>query len=442
MGRHLSFAQRLTLAGLCCWAVGVQAVEALASAGMALCLVGVLLPLFSARPSRAQVMGWARAHAPLIIFVGWAVLAPLAAGHAPTGAGLARTLDWLGVAIAAASFAALDERRRAWVGWAATAVLLGSCLAAGLQHFGWWPKEDAFAALSWTRAPFGRVYEPVPGAEGRYMAGGLLFHRLKFSNVSAIAVLWALAYGLSAQGRRRAWLLGVAAVGFASVLVFPFARAAAAALAVGAAVTVVAASRRRRSALAVGGAVLAMTAGVVWWNAPLRERFVSSVTAKGSGERQQLWMSGLSAIEAHPIAGVGLGRFRPADFAPPGAAPEVLEHQGKAHNLFITIGAEAGLVGVALFAWMLLWLARSFAARRPNGAAGWGTWAFFVLVSLTHDPVHHAPVSMALMLSFGAALLRAQAEGSAQRALVDGERAARAVVPPEAGGALEAQRAE
>src|SRR5262249_57638826 len=81
-----------------------------------------------------------------------------------------------------------------------------------------------------TRIPFWRVYEPVAQADGRFMAGGLLFHRLKFAHVGGLAVLASCVLGLAARGALRALGLACALIGFVSVLEFPYARAASVAL--------------------------------------------------------------------------------------------------------------------------------------------------------------------------------------------------------------------
>ena len=69
-----------------------------------------------------------------------------------------------------------------------------------------------------------------------------------------------------------------------------------------------------------------------------------------------------------------------------------------------SIAAEAGVIGLLLFLWLLVFLARSLKLDTTAGAAGAGALAFFVLLSLTHDPLFQAPFSMALALALGASL--------------------------------------
>ncbi|HSP77740.1 MAG TPA: hypothetical protein VLQ93_04390, partial [Myxococcaceae bacterium] len=219
--------ERWFLFFLALWGVGVLFVEALAAAGLAGCALGALVV---ARQGGVTVRGALRAWAPLVAFLGWALLVPLLAGRPPSGTGVARLLDFVGIPVAAVALGALSDVRRVRLAWVLVTVFLLSCAVAGLQHHGVWPPLEAWKPLAWTRLPFARVYEAVPGTEGRFMAGGLLFHRLKFSHMGGLAVAFALGVGLRLRGRRRAAALVVAAVGLVSVGLFPDARAASVAL--------------------------------------------------------------------------------------------------------------------------------------------------------------------------------------------------------------------
>jgi O-antigen ligase len=406
----------------------VLSLEGLAAAG----LVGSA-GLLAAEAVRARAWrggaaaAWASRWWMLWPFLLWALLGPWLAGHPPRGTGVARLLDWAALPVAAAALARVGPATRWRLAGVWGAVLLASCLAAGLQHFGAWPAPTFFEPLSFLRMNFDRMTEEVPGAPGRFMGGGLHFHRLKFAHTAGLAVLWALAAGLAALAHGRAggrggrggaeglrgaaWLLGVAAVGTGAVLAFPFARAASAALLVAAAV-LVALWLPRRLALALSAGVLLAGLLAVGLHAPLRERFLSSASQEGSGDRAALLATGVRAVREHPVAGVGLARFTPARFALPGASDEVRVNPGKAHNQLVSVAAETGLVGAALFLLLLLALAsrlaRGLRARPPRfeAAAGLASLAFFALLSLAHDPLFQAPFSMALALALGAARTR------------------------------------
>jgi O-antigen ligase len=339
--------------------------------------------------------------------VGWALLAPWLAGHRPSSAAIARILDWVTIPFAARALALLPVPRRVQVALTCGAVLCLSCAAALLQHLGAWPPEETFAPLAWTRIPFQRVYEVVSSDPLRYAAGGLLFHRLKFANVTGMATLWALALALGSGGKLRRMGLGVAAVGLASVVMLPHARAASVALVLVVAVVLLVALPDRRKALALCGAVGLVAALTVLATPSLRQRFRVSLTDSGSGDRRHFVEAGLRAVREHPIVGVGLGRFRPGLYATADTPPGVVEHPGKAHNQLLSLAADAGLPAAVLLCGWLFWLWRRMPWSSPAGTAGRACLLFIGLLSALHDPLFHAEVSMALTLALGAGLATA-----------------------------------
>jgi O-antigen ligase len=389
-------------AGLCLWSVGVQLNDGFASAGMGLTAFGLLgrtVHLRERPPVRALLRDWA----PLWAFVAWALLAPTLAGKPPTPTGAARLLDWVGVPLAASALPLLTDRHRRELAWGAGAVFVLSCAVAGFQYFGLWPSEDAMARIAWTRIPYQRVYERVPGDELRFMGGGLLFHRLKFANVGGLCVLWVLGLGLKARGRARAAGVFAAAVGFLSVLAFPHARAASVALVASVGALLLLQLRKRLHAIAVGAALALVAAGTVAASPSLRQRFLSSNMGEGGGDRPYFVGAGLRAVREHPLTGMGPGRFRPGLYAVPDMPEHVLEHRGKSHNQFLSLATEIGVPGVALFAVLLVWLWRRLQTSAA-GEVGRACLVFFVLVSALHDPLYHAESSLAVVLALGLAL--------------------------------------
>lgn len=408
--RASSGLERWLYAGLVLWGVGVQSLEALASVGMAMCATGIGFEAL--RKGSARSAGeWLRAWAPLVAFLTWSLLAPLLAGHVHTSTAVARLGDWLAIPIAARALAVIGPARWRGLVLALGGTFLLSCVVAGFQHFGVWPKPEFFAPLAWTRHPFHRVYEAIPGAPGRFMGGGLISHRLKFAHVGGLLVLFFLVLGLKSKGWARALGLGVAGAGFASVLVFPYARMASAALCASALVATVIAHPRRRMGVLLGAGLLALAGAVVALDAPLRARFLSAATASGSGERGELLQTGLRAIRAHPLAGVGLGQFRPSRFAVPSTPQLVLDNPGKAHNQFVSVAAEVGVPGLLLFVILLAALGRAMRVDQMAGAVGISALVFFTLLSATHDPLFQAPFSMGLALALGAGLVRGRMPG-------------------------------
>jgi O-antigen ligase len=386
--------ERAALGALALWAIGVQWNEALASAGLALAVLVAVLATRVPTPWKMPPHWGA-----VLAFVGWCSLAPLLTGHPPTGAGQARILDWVALPAASVCLALLGSRSRTFLVVLSVSALLISVLLAVLQHFGWWPQASAFRSLTWTRMPFERVYEPAPGESGRFMAGGLLFHRLKFAHVSGFAVVWLVA--LAATLRSRALAISGAA-GIAAILWLPHARAAAVAvlLAVLCTLWLVLQGRARRwliRGLFFGAAIALLLP-------PVRDRLSSFATERPDGSRAFLLRSGLHAIQRNPWTGIGLGRFRPGQYPEPGMPTEIQEHRGKSHNQFLTLAAEAGVPAALLFLVMLVIAFHSARGSSAEAAAARGSVVLLGALSMLHDPLFQAVVSMAAVLAIGLGL--------------------------------------
>jgi O-antigen ligase len=378
--------------------VGVQVNELPATAGAWATAVLALI-VVRTRPPHERASTWTG----LVLFILWCLGPPLITGHLPTATGLARLADFLlipGAAVAVSSSSPAALRR---VGAAAAAALSCSVLVAGLQHFGLWPEPAFFSSLSWTRLGFSRVYELAPGEADRFMGGGLLFHRLKFANVTA--VMGALFAGVAVL-KLPGWRLHAffALVALAGVTFFPYARAAEVSAVLSVAVVWWAGARRRTLAALGVGALLTGAVLAIFLVPSLHARFASSLSAQDSGERGSLTRAGLNAIATSPVVGIGLDVFKPGDYLPPDAPAQAREHPGKAHNQLVTIAAEAGLPAafillVTLIGWLLLGL-RSL----PEGALLVGAATVFGLLCVLHDPLFHAEASLALMLGLGVGL--------------------------------------
>ena len=235
------------------------------------------------------------------------------------------------------------------------------------------------------------------------MAGGLLFHRLKFAHVSALVCAAALMVALRCGGGIRKFALASAMIAGISIAVFPYARAAIVALICGV-VAVYGCERRSLVRAAVATIVLVCLGGIVVGSvAPLRHRFVSALTEQGNGQREHLLRAAFRAIDQHPWTGIGLGQFRPSKFAGVDAPKEIIDHPGKAHNQLVSIAAEVGVGGAIVFLVMLGSLLRR-AWKTSYGSMTMGAVCIFAVLSTTHDPLFHAPFSMALVLAIGLGL--------------------------------------
>ena len=376
------------------WAVGVQVGELPATLGA---ILTTLLVLISPKPIlERRAWQWV-----LLALIAWSAVAPLVAGHPPVSYGLARLADFVLIPIAALAFRMLPEKSRYSIAFAAGATLVLSTLVACAQHFGWWPPLSTFSRLEWTALPFWRVYEPVSEGAHRFMAGGLLLHRLKYANVTAIATL--LFFGAAAlRVRYRKWFLGVALIGAVGVTLFPYARAAAVSMLIAMCtcwLLVRGSSRLLRLLALVAGVLILVLA-----TPTVRSRFVRGLSLEGNEARLALVEAGLNCIRANPLAGVGLGGFSAKEFSPPDAPPEAREHGGKAHNQFLTAAAEAGIPAAALFVALLGLLAWEGLRAGKQGGLLAGVVVLLVLLALLHDPLFHPETSMAMMLALGGSL--------------------------------------
>ena len=93
--------------------------------------------------------------------------------------------------------------------------------------------------------------------------------------------------------------------------------------------------------------------------------------------RIEIWKRGLGYIAENPVLGVGLNAYLVAEARLPEIARQrrmagrSLNYGHVAHNLFIHVGVELGLVGLAVFVWLLWKCWRTLAgARRVRRSAG------------------------------------------------------------------------
>jgi len=404
------YAQNLAGVGLLCWVLGLLSFEMLAHVGAGLCLVAALwaCPPWEELKKAAYAWRW------LLAFVLWALVGPLCFGYVPKGSGVGRLLLLLALPVAAHAFFLAGPQWTKRVLWGGMALWVLSCVAAALQHFGFWPTQEWFFKLQFLKSGFARVYEEVPGQPGRYMAGGLSFHRLKFANNGSLFVLLSLGLALFAAkhlAARRRWLWVVVCVlGALSIAWFPFARMATFSLCVALAFQLFCGISQRKLAWLCILALVVASALAIAWNEGFRNRLVSSLSEEGSGNRTALWSAGWRAVSSSPLVGVGAGKFRPSAFPPDGKEmPEnVKAHPGKAHNQALSIAAESGLIGLLLACMAFFSVAKQFLRQHRFGATGLSILLFFACLSLTHDPLFHDVFILGFMWALGACLALAQ----------------------------------
>ena len=162
----------------------------------------------------------------------------------------------------------------------------------------------------------------------------------------------------------------------------------------------------RWRALIVIAAAAAVLAGIAvaqpQVRARLQHRTIHSLDQATSG-RASLVAGGIRIARAHPVRGVGVGGFRKA-------YAKAHHYKGKepkkaaSHNTAVTVAAETGLPGLALFVWLLV-AAFRLTFRRRGGTlplvAGLGIAAIFVH-SLFYNAFFEDPMTWGL---FGLAAL-------------------------------------
>jgi O-antigen ligase len=179
--------------------------------------------------------------------------------------------------------------------------------------------------------------------------------------------------------------------------------------------------------------VIAIVAGVIWIGAePVINRVTQGRAAGGDApaetfliSRGWIWKDTLAMIKAHPVMGVGLGAFATA--YPIYSQSDGSLTVGQAHNDYLQVFAEGGLVGGALLIWFIYSLfrasARGWQSRDPllSGLAlGASASIFGMLVHSLFDFNLQLPSHALLFLLLAAVVshigaLATRPEAAAQR---------------------------
>jgi O-antigen ligase len=377
-------------------------------ASAVLVLRGAALPSEARLPARAA-----------LALAGWQAVSPLIArGLGTTGlppAGL--WLHSLDTAALAAS-ALLGAQVLRWM-WPAALFFAGGVLSLGLsmvQHLVRW----SIPVPRFLRVPVDRVHETF-GGEDRYAAGGFFFHRLRLAHASVAALGPAVASALRPAASRVRMLAALLAVACVGCIVLAYARAAlftALLLVVLAAVVV---TRSGRVRTGVGALVLVLGFAALMspgWHARLgaaTENFVG-------GERALARGAGWDLVHQHPWLGVGFGNYRTAalDRASVTGINDQLSRD--AHSIGLTVWAETGLPGLALWVLLHFSLLRALLRRAREGntmALGAAlSWIGYQTLGIAHYLPFHPSVALGFALVWGVGLVH---PGSAQRRAVDRE---------------------
>jgi O-antigen ligase len=392
----------------------------------ALAVIGLSLRAAGGRPLRPLPL-----FGPLALFLAGHVASALAG---PDPVGSLSSIDWVWIALPV-TVAALRSSG-ALRGPIFTLLAAGVVISvyAIVQHY---------CGIDLVRATGHKAISPMDGVPGRYLSTGTFTHHLTFAHLYQFIFLYLFTFAIR-HPRRPGLVLriapAVAAVGLS--LLFAFSRAVWLSAAFGAVLVVFLLHGRKWAVVSCVAAVLLFLA--VASDGQLGDRLRSAVSRDANVEREIIYRSHWDAIRDHPVFGIGPGRYgetmRPYydRYDPPETMPRV-----HAHNNFLQVWLNAGILGLAGFLWLnAVLLRRAWAAlrrgcfRRPieksilvGGTAG---IVAFLLSGLTQYNLGDSEVAMVYWFVMGAVFRVIEREQQAVRLIHQtGEEPAR----PGTGGA-------
>jgi putative inorganic carbon (hco3(-)) transporter len=332
----------------------------------------LLVPLYAVVAAAALLLAWellrgdTRARElrlvawPLAAFVAWSGLSILWTGELRQGA-IDLLFFYLPFGLLAVVLARLPWSRLWALGLLAEVTAMALVFAAiGIYQYEtrdvfWNPKLNVSNAY----APFYRVNSVFwdPSVYGRFLVVAIL--------ACLVPVLF---------GRDRRLLIGATAA-IAAIwagLYFSYSQSSFAALAAGVVLATVFAWGRPGVALAVAVAIVAVAGALAVPNVRHDVFGHGRGLNSSTGGRGKLVRTGTRIAVHHPVAGVGIGGFKHA-YAKAAHLKGKEPNAAASHTTPVTVAAEGGIVGFALYAWLLvaaLLLAfRRFARDLPGLAA-------------------------------------------------------------------------
>lgn len=216
-----------------------------------------------------------------------------------------------------------------------------------------------------------------------FRANGIFFDPNILGRFLMIALLAVVAYAVVVQRQRDLAVLGVIAAVLAAGLVVTFSRSSALGLMVALALLALRAFGWRRTLL-VGGAALVVIGGpAIALNENVRDKATSIERLAGAGEgRFRLVEGGIDLWKTEPVVGVGLGAFSERYRETLPRRQQLRTRVVISHTAPVTVLAEVGAVGFALFVVLfgslgiVLW--RSSREGEPEG---WAQWTVLAMIA-------------------------------------------------------------
>ena len=315
------------------------------------------------------------AHGPftllLVVFLGWATLSLIWVESLADG-GDSVVRYSLNVLLFLIVFTAVDTRRRA--------------LAV----------SAAFVAAATLSAVYGLLAPAdLQGDEALTRFAGSVADPNEFAALAVAALMLAASLGAAAKRSPGLRLGAIVAAGLCTASVFlTLSRGGLIALAVGLVAAVVVVNRGRW--VVVGVTLVVALGGLAYFTVLAPSAALERVTSVDSGSgREDIWAVGWRMVEAHPVRGVGSGNFQRSSvhyLLQPGAIERndfIVDTPEVAHNIYLQVLAELGVVGLALFVAILLFslacalkAALRFDATGDRGMAMVARGVFLALLSL------------------------------------------------------------
>ena len=212
---------------------------------------------------------------------------------------------------------------------------------------------SAFVTASTLSAGYGLLV-PRPGGENEGRLGGTLGEPNELAAVLVAGLVLALA--LAAISNRKPLTRGamIVAAGLCLLCLFlTLSRGGLVALGVAMIAAVFVAGRWRGKALAA--AAVTLTSLVVFFGFAASASQVARVTESTTSGRSDLWEVGWRMVKANPVKGVGVGQFQTSAvhyLIEPGSiarADLIIDAPHVAHNLYLQVLSELGLIGLLPF---------------------------------------------------------------------------------------------
>jgi len=227
--------------------------------------------------------------------------------------------------------------RREWLG--ATWVLLaGMAVVFAIVGIYQYETRDIF----WNpKVLVGNAYAPF------YRVNSVFWDPSIYGRFLVVAILASLVLVVHGTARRVVVAASAAIVVSWIGLVFSFSQSSFVALVVG--VAIIAWSAWGRKTLALLGVIAVVVLVAALAMPSVRHHSLNSA----SGGRFKLVKNGLAIAAHHPVQGVGIGGFKKAYAARIGLKGKEPK-AAASHDTPVTVAAETGIVGLALFAWLLI----------------------------------------------------------------------------------------